>query len=271
LTTSLSESAKLALLALYAEDAFATAHNVPGAALDAPLADPRLSPDWTVCGVLSAQDAIRSWYQVEVLDQRVFYGWHLQGPGGHVLAIRGTGDIPEWLIDAESWPERIAHPAAGEVETGFWSVYSTLQCDGKPLSELSLTGPVTVVGHSLGAAIATYAAYDLRRAGMDASAVLIASPRPGDARFAAAFGAVVPHRAYVNVRDLVPRLPPLWLGYESVPNLTLLDGRALGVSVTGGLPGEHHVLTYVAMMDRAVFETFHPEPVDQSFLASVHF
>ena len=263
----LAADAELAFLALYAEDAFSAARSAAQADLTTVAPDPRLAPDWTVRGTLTAVDSISG-----MGDQDVFYGWLLERAGRFVLAIRGTADAEEWAIDSEWWPRTVVG-VPGAVEDGFWSVAETLKIDGKPLAELAsmVNGPITVVGHSLGAALATYAAYELARAGMTVSARMIASPHPGDGTFAAAFGAAVPdHVAYVNTDDLVPDVPALF-SYTHVPNVVNLDPAALGVELDGGPAGGHHVLSYVAMMSRPTFAAFKPLPIDQKFVDCVKF
>ena len=263
----LAADAELAFLALYAEDSFSAARNAPGTDLIAVPPDPRLAPDWTVRATLTAVDSISG-----MGAQDVFYGWLLERAGHFVLAIRGTADPIEWAEDGEFWPRSVAD-IPGSVETGFWSVAETLKIDGKPLAELAgmVNGPITVVGHSLGAALATYAAYELARAGMTVSARMIASPHPGDGDFARAFGSRVPdHIAYVNTDDLVPTVPEMF-GYTHVPNVVTLDPAALGAQLDGGPAADHHVLSYVAMMSRPTFTAFQPLPIDQKFLDCVKF
>ena len=263
----LAADAELAFLALYAEDAFSAARSASQADLTTVAADPRLAPDWTVRATLTAVDDVPGIGRADV-----FYGWLLECAARFVLAIRGTADTAEWILDGEFWP-RGAPGIPGTVETGFWSVAETLKIDGKPIAELAgmVNGPITVVGHSLGAAVATYAAYELARAGMTVSARMIASPHPGDGTFAAAFGAAVPdHVAYVNTDDLVPDVPALF-SYTHVPNVVNLDPAALGVELDGGPAGDHHVLSYVAMMSRPTFAAFKPLPIDQKFVDCVKF
>ncbi len=263
----LAADAELAFLALYAEDAFSTARSTPGADLVHVAPDPRLVPDWTVRATLTAVDSVSG-----MGAQDVFYGWLLERAGQFVLAIRGTADPEEWALDAEFWP-RTVEGIPGSVEDGFWSVAETLMIDGKPLLDLAaiMTDPITVVGHSLGAAVATYAAYDLAEAGMTVSARMIASPHPGDEDFAKAFALRVPdHVAYVNTDDLVPTVPALF-GYTHVPNVVNLSPSALGVQIDGGPAGDHHVLSYVAMMSRTTFGAFKALPIDERFINCVKF
>lgn len=252
------KDSELALLALYAEDAFCSANGGPV------MADPRLAPKWSVVGVLTAVDAPLRFGRHKVGAKRVFYGWLLADKyGRRVLAIRGTEGCIEWLIDGLFAP-RSAHPIAGKVESGFWDVFSSMKVDGKPLSSLA-PGDITIVGHSLGAALATYASLELARAGAKVRGVFVASPHPGDAPFCKAFGVAVPdHVMYRNVRDIVP-LAPLWFGYSHVPNVQTLSAQS-GLTITGGWSAQHHVISYVALLDRVALRIFKPLPCDLKFL-----
>lgn len=253
---------ELALLALYAEDAFGMAR-ARGDRLDHVVPDPRLLPKWTATGTITAVDALVRIGRHKFGARRVFYGWELRSQSESVLAIRGTEGGIEWLIDGLFAP-RAAHPVAGRVESGFWSVYQSMQVNGRPLS--SVPGPITIVGHSLGGALSTYAGLDLARAGAKVRCVLVASPHPGDADFCAAFGKAVPdHVMYRNVRDIVPRVP-FWFGYSHVPNVVTLSAAQAGVRITGGPAGQHHVLSYVALKDRAALASFRPLACDRKFL-----
>src|ERR1700759_4914380 len=89
---------------------------------------------------------------------------------------------------------------------------------------------VTVVGHSLGSAIATYLTYDLAKlAKGPVSACLFASPRTGNAAWVAAFDAAIKDYALFNyILDIVPKVPfdalPL-IQYSTLPRETVLDPR----------------------------------------------
>jgi hypothetical protein len=259
---------ELAFLALYAEDAFCTALK-SGGNLKAPPPDPRLAPDWQVLGTVTAIDAPLRIGKYKVGAREVFYGWLLQGFGQRVLAIRGTARRAEWLIDGLFAP-RAAHPVAGKVESGFWGVYTSMKIDGRPLTDIAAGGPVTIIGHSLGAALATYAALEIAQAGAKVRGVFVAAPHPGDAEFCKAFGAAVPdHVMYRNTSDLVPRVP-WWFGYSDVPNVKTLSAAGSDIRITGGPAGQHHILSYAALMDRAALASFKPLPIDQPFLDCVH-
>jgi predicted lipase len=76
---------------------------------------------------------------------------------------------------------------------------------------------VVVVGHSLGAGLATMATVDLVRGGHRVSLVTLGSPRVGNKDFAAYFKKLrIPTIRWVNKNDLVPQSPPTLMGYAHV-------------------------------------------------------
>lgn len=260
-TTKEATDSELALLALYAEDAFSNAKDGPV------LPDPRLAPRWSVVGTLTAVDAVCRFGKHRLGARRVFYGWRLRSSSGqHVIAIRGTQRPIEWVIDGLFAP-RTAHPVKGKVESGFWSVAASLLLDGKPLTAMveGLDGPVTVVGHSLGAAVATYASLELAQAGAKVRGVFVASPHPGNREFCKAFGELVPHVMYKNAADIVPSVP-FWFGYSDVPNVVTLFPSIVGATIIGGPAAHHHALTYAVLMKRDTLKSFKPLPCDQKFV-----
>lgn len=78
---------------------------------------------------------------------------------------------------------------------------------------------IIVTGHSLGGATATLCAYDLKvhNPDKDITAVMFASPRVGNGNFVKSFNKIIPDAIRYNyMEDIVPKLPPLWMGYEHV-------------------------------------------------------
>lgn len=127
-----------------------------------------------------------------------------------VLSFRGTGRrvytnlIDNMLIPLRPWR------AGGRAHAGFaraleraWpEIHAALQ---------RLDLPLYVTGHSLGAALATLAA-SLTPA---RALYTFGGPRVGDAGFAEALAGLEIHR-FVHCRDLVCRVPWVWLGYRHV-------------------------------------------------------
>ena len=166
--------------------------------------------------------------------QRVFYGFVAVGgdPKTAVVALRGTASAAEW------WDDMHWHlvpftpvPAGGNVAEGFFDVYrtfGTMTPGAQTLSQPSasfaaeiadaITGfasdldpavPTVVSGHSLGGALATMLTVDLAaNTQIKPQAWTFASPRVGDAAFAARYGGLsgVSWRIYNQV-DVVPYFP----------------------------------------------------------------
>jgi hypothetical protein len=275
--TQREQDAALACLAWYAEDMYDPLR--PDEL--APVPDPRIAGDgWQFRGYLTAMDAYVRLKEKSLLGARRYYGYLAESvlrPGNFTIAVRGTMDLLEWFEDIEGEP--VAHPTpnSGRIHLGFWDIYASMQYDA-PRSVSSVlsawpglrsvlgSSPVTIVGHSLGSPLSTYLAYDLARNGCNVSAILVASPRPGDADFARAFAGAVPnHRVYNNVRDLVPRVP-VGFGYTPLPNVAPLDPGSL---VEDGPFCNHHCADYIAMMNLALLTPARISASDRQYLRCV--
>ncbi|KAJ3218551.1 hypothetical protein HDU67_005110 [Dinochytrium kinnereticum] len=144
-----------------------------------------------------------------------------------VVAYRGSSNIQNWIqnlafirVDAN-----IANaPSAVSVHFGFQNIWNAVSSDVTPaVSALLKANPsatVSVVGHSLGGAVATMSALGLVQGGIvPASKVRIYSqgaPRIGNEAFYSwvrGFGFAQVLRG-VNYNDLVPHLPPTPLGFR---------------------------------------------------------
>jgi triacylglycerol lipase len=246
-----SQSASFGLLAMYAEDMYSAAVGSLN-----PSADPRIAAaGWTIVGYLTAQDALipakgapRRTLRVDQAN-RVFFGFVARNkadPTSYIAAVRGTEGIVEWVIDAEFL--LIPHPrhAGVQVEQGFWSIYQTLsladpasgvtthQNAAEGVAKLVGADKITVTGHSLGSALATYFTEDLaERLGPRTSACLFASPRTGDGAWVNTFNTSVKDcRLFNYILDIVTHVPTL--GYATLPNTTLIQPLD---SAGWGLPG----------------------------------
>lgn len=166
---------------------------------------------------------------------RVFYGFVAVGgdPKTAVVALRGTVTATEWWDDLH-WDlvpfTQVRN--GGRVAQGFYEVYRTFgtmtpgQQQGAPApgtfaanvadavagglaADLGPGLPVVVCGHSLGSALATLLVADMTaNTPLKPQAWTFASPRVGDAAFAARYGGLstVSWRIYNRV-DIVPYLP----------------------------------------------------------------
>jgi hypothetical protein len=166
---------------------------------------------------------------------RVFYGYVAVGsdPATAVVALRGTESTMEWWDDFH-WDmvPFTQIPNGGNVAQGFYDIYTSIGTmapgQGGPsapgavaaeVAQAATSGlaagldpaslPLVVTGHSLGGALATLLVTDLNATTtLKPQAWTFASPRVGDATFAARYGALstVSWRIYNQV-DVVPYFP----------------------------------------------------------------
>jgi triacylglycerol lipase len=205
-----------------------------------------------------------------LLDQTVYYGYlAARAPGEMVAVIRGTDGFVEWVEDAEFLPvvytPQIALPAGPSamlVEHGFWTLYASMQLispEGAPLGTLApavaaaagTAGMVTIVGHSLGAALATYLTLDLARGGLDrrVSACLFASPQTGNQAFVQLFDQTITDYGLFNyLLDIVPRVPP-GPDYSPLPRSTVIEPATAEAKIRFDIGCNHHVICYCAMLN----------------------
>jgi triacylglycerol lipase len=169
-----------------------------------------------------------------------------------IVAFRGTlpSSLPNWLTDFEATMATLGVPegepaqklpggfAAAAVHAGFRRATLAL------LEDLSVDGAVVpglhsylrgrfqqnpnlrlwFTGHSLGAALATIAAYEV---GNVQALYTYGSPRVGNVPFAQVFSeADIAHYRVVHHKDVVPHVPipiPLLFGYEHVGALKYIE------------------------------------------------
>ncbi len=125
---------------------------------------------------------------------------------GLCVAFPGSDDLACWLADLDALT--VSVPGAGEIHRGFWDAWQAIAPD-----VLAAIGdkPVTLVGHSLGGAIAICAAVSLTLAGKPPVAVYgFEPPRVSPDLSARALLAKVPVRLYKNGNDIVPDVPLEW-------------------------------------------------------------
>ena len=165
---------------------------------------------------------------------RAFYGFVAVGgePATSVVALRGTASAVEWWDDLH-WDlvpfTQVSN--GGKVAQGFYGVYKTFgtMVPGQQgiaaasstfaadvansvlafANDLDPAVPMVVCGHSLGGALATLLVADMAaNTPLKPHAWTFASPRVGDATFAARYGGLstVSWRIY-NQLDIVPRFP----------------------------------------------------------------
>ncbi|PHM74413.1 lipase family protein [Xenorhabdus kozodoii] len=267
------EAANFAAFVLYAAKMNQQYYNNP-----TPPADPRIEEDgWKVIAYLSADDLSFSVTpRKSELPNHVCYGYvaaNNHSPEEYIVAIRGTDpsilleDIHDgWISFTSPW---LRFPKLA-VSQGFFSVYDSMKLVAlepeflHDYSQLKLAeaiaqligirGQLTIVGHSLGAAIASYLMYEIGPIVPNHSACLLACPRPGNREFSKHVTQHFNRFAVFNyIDDVIPHLPPKILGYSSLDyinefhpqtNLDISDGPLCG----------HYLIDYIARLDLDVFK-----------------
>lgn len=129
-----------------------------------------------------------------------------QTAGGLVVAFPGTDNLDCVAADLDAHPIDVI--GIGQVHHGFWKAWGAIAVD----VIAAIDGrPVTLVGHSLGAAIAIMAAAAMVVGGNPPAAVYgFEPPRVSTNGSVAAVLAAVPLSLFKNGNDIVPDLPPGW-------------------------------------------------------------
>jgi triacylglycerol lipase len=241
-------AAACGLLAMHAMDMY----RVNTASLTPTAAPGLTAAGWTVLGYITGDDALLRQGPLQRAGNAVCYGFLAGRPSGEMVAvIRGTDGF-------------VLSAGLGTmlVEQGFWSLYQSMQLidlAGAPRGALApaiaavagATGTVTVIGHSLGSALATYLTLDLGRGALGGRtlACLFASPRTGNQGFVNLFDQTISdYRLFNYILDIVPRVP-LGLGYVPLPRRTVLQPATAEANIRVNIECNHHVICYCAMLD----------------------
>lgn len=125
---------------------------------------------------------------------------------GICVAFPGSNNLPSWLADLNAIPVPV--PGVGDVHRGFWGAWQAIAPE---VAAAIGTQPVTLVGHSLGAALAIMAAVSLTLAGHPPTALYgFEPPRVSPNIGVRTLLAKVPMHLYKNGNDVVPGLPLGW-------------------------------------------------------------
>jgi subtilisin family serine protease/pimeloyl-ACP methyl ester carboxylesterase len=177
--------------------------------------------------------------------------WHLDGcthlESGHTacfvahsqsaifIAFRGTQSLADWIADLDvvSTPTRY-----GRLHRGFVEAYSAVAKDlADTIQTLKPQGKVIhLTGHSLGAALATIAACELRDSVSITGIYTFGQPRLGDQTTVDFFEREYPRsfQRFVFDDDLVTRIPP---GYLHVGRLYHFDSNGFLLTSAGEAVG----------------------------------
>jgi len=240
---------------------------------------------------------------------------HQQKPDQYLVTIRGTESGPEWAQNAVAAPDVLhgmtlalinqltekggsarAHPDGGFVPAGFYGIYEAMTLGAaatasppaaatgitQKISSLQLANRrtpgdacVTVVGHSLGAAVASYLSYDLaKNSGFaQVNAYLLATPHPGDKTYAENFTSTGVNCVSVAYeRDLVPTVPPPPLYVPLAETVIIrVNGSPVAqneitanATIGDSIGGNHHVICYAAMLSSSISKNIACYALDKS-------
>jgi predicted lipase len=163
------------------------------------------------------QDQVK---QVVNLRQQisVYYGFLLASPTMNILMFRGTQRQLEWLENILAIQATYVHPVngtvIGKVHSGIYDFYHAHLAAAvkEAVQALDPKQPLVIAGHSLGAALATFAAIDLAlmlpefQSGIQL--YTYAGPRLGNKAFAETHSKLLPnHYRITNLADMIPMLP----------------------------------------------------------------
>jgi triacylglycerol lipase len=266
-------AAQYALLVMYAWDMC----NVKLQNLT-PLPDPRIRADgWTVVGYISASDDIAksgSTIRSSVIGasgdpaDRVCYGYIATNATQCVAVVRGTDGAEEWADDFDFLMQD--HPAAnaGLVDQGFFSIFSTMKFVSALGVESDIVAGIAaaaagkdlmVLGHSLGAALATYLVLQLNLQGLPASACMFASPKTGNSTWVQFFEGKVGNYDVFNYEcDVVPKVPPAdvlhFSAYQQLLQAKTIPSANADADISDNPLCNHHLICYTALLDPATYK-----------------
>lgn len=171
-----------------------------------------------------------------------------------ILAYRGSEEtgIADWISDLKFAPADFPYGdgnKAVKVHYGFIEGYSSVREAMFKVAKESPLKKILCTGHSLGGALATLCAADIKYhlPDKDVSCYTFGSPKVGNSDFVKFYNKLVPQTyRFVNGVDIVPNLPPdipLLVDYEHVGQLHHIgDLSASQVSADAGmchLPGNY--------------------------------
>jgi predicted alpha/beta hydrolase family esterase len=142
-----------------------------------------------------------------------------------ILAFRGTDNIQETLADFVIVTTKSGNPAfKGKVHRGFWSLYENIRKEFLAKVKKYAKGGkrIYITGHSMGSAMAIYAAHELDYLGYNVAGLYeFASPRYGNEGLTNYFRSVkFPKYNIAEPTDIVPQIPPTRNSMDSFLRLT---------------------------------------------------
>ncbi|KAF1808669.1 alpha/beta-hydrolase [Eremomyces bilateralis CBS 781.70] len=150
-----------------------------------------------------------------------------------VVGFRGSRSMRNYIADLtfEGESVNLAGCKNCKGHKGFWNSWQEAKEQVvRAVRQVSAENPgyqIVFTGHSLGAAVATLAAADMRTMGLDISLYTFGAPRVGDSSLST-FISNQPGGNYrlTHGSDLIPQLPPLLFGYRHIsPEYFISSGQ----------------------------------------------
>ena len=133
-----------------------------------------------------------------------------------VVAFRGTSNVRDFITDAQFFRKLLVIEANGdraEVHHGFLDAYESVIADlGHYLTSMVAQRPVFITGHSLGGALASLAALELKHQGFAIAQIYtFGQPRVGNGAFKRLYDFALGESTFrvVFQEDIVARVPHL--------------------------------------------------------------
>lgn len=173
----------------------------------------------------TCEPSIKPDYVVENNGVRAIQGYDSQ-TNSLFTAFRGSSNIQNWLDNIKISKVTPYNDTTISVEKGFYKAYSDIKEDLLnnlvTLASKHNTHSMEIVGHSLGAALATLFAYDLTTLKQEfpiKTLYTYGSPRVGNPSFVHSFESYnIPSFRVTHHYDMVPHVPEELLGYLHISN-----------------------------------------------------
>lgn len=136
-----------------------------------------------------------------------------------VASFRGSSSRENWMANFQFGKDDVEWCDGCSVHEGFLKAYREQPGVKEKVLELVAQNPgyrVVTSGHSLGGALATILAVDLRASGVETEMYSFGAPRVGNTEFAEFASTSGKNFRVTHREDPVPRLPPIAVGYAHV-------------------------------------------------------
>ncbi|KAF7713983.1 Uncharacterized protein PECH_006159 [Penicillium ucsense] len=153
-----------------------------------------------------------------------------------VLSFRGSRTVSNWIANLDFGQTDASSLCVGcKAHAGFLRAWSVVSDDVMPaLTSAMAKYPgfrLVLTGHSFGGAVAALGATALRKAGYSLDLYTYGQPRVGNTALATYMTNQGSLYRVTHSNDLVPKLPPTWLGYtHASPEFWITSGDSAGVT-----------------------------------------